>query len=89
MWIARAALEEAVGDLIRARDLDPGSGSGMRSQLSCVQSLYENTPEVVEAAEYAWVGLSQASHQHAYLLDASPSEVEHLLDLVASVLHVT
>lgn len=84
-WIARAALEEAVDDLIRAKDLDPGEKAGMRSRLSCVQSLYAEQPEIVEAAEYAWSGLSQASHQHAFQLDAVPSEVAHLLQLVRQV----
>ncbi|MET3962813.1 hypothetical protein ABIE44_002747 [Marmoricola sp. OAE513] len=84
-WIARAALEEAVDDLLRAQDCDPGTDSSMRSRLSCVQSLYADRPEVAEAAEYAWSGLSQASHQHAYLLDAVPSEVAHLMDLVGRV----
>lgn len=58
----------------------------MRSRLSCVQSLYEDRPEIVEAAEVAWVGLSQASHQHAFQLDAVPSEIAHMLDLVERVL---
>lgn len=75
-----------MADLIRAKDLDPGDRSSMRSRLSCVQSLYEDRPELVEAAEFAWAGLSQASHQHAFQLDAVPSEVAHLLDLVERVL---
>lgn len=85
-WIARAALEAAVADLIRAKELDPGDRSSMRSRLSCVQSLYGNRPQIVEAAEFAWAGLSQACHQHAFQLDAVPSEVAHLMDLVERVL---
>ena len=87
-WIARAALEEGVCDLIRAKGLDPGARSSMRSRISCVQSLYWDQPQVVEAAEYAWSGLSQASHQHAFQLDAVPAEVSHLMNLVEQVVSI-
>ncbi len=81
-WVARAALEERVRTLVEVKDLDPGTAS-MRTLLSCLESAYAGEDlELVQRAEYAWAGLSRASHHHAYELAPSLSEARHLLALV-------
>lgn len=85
-WLARAALEDAVRDLLLAAGHDPGNSS-MRAQLACLESAYPldapGSPTL--AARHAWIGLSAAAHHHAFQLAPTVAEVEHLLRLVAWV----
>ena len=82
-WFGRAALDAEVSRLLRARGLEPGSAS-TRSLLSCLESAYAvSDRDIVEFAEYAWVGLSQAAHEHAFELAPTAEEARHLLALVA------
>ncbi len=84
-WLARAALEDALLGLLRDRGCDPGRASA-RSLLTCLQSLYgDDDPDLVLRAEYAWSGLSAASHLHAYELTPTLAEVCHLIDLVTAL----
>ncbi len=81
-WIARAALESAVDDLLASQDRDAAEAT-MRSKLTVLQVAYWNSQANVPAvAEYAWSGLSQACHHHAFELTPAASEVQHLIDLV-------
>lgn len=83
-WIGRAALEGVVDDLLVAYQRDAPDAT-MRSKLTVLQVAYEQDPDVVMRAEYAWNRLSQACHHHAYELTPAGSEVRHLLDLVATL----
>lgn len=81
-WLARLALEDAVRQALVAKDLEPGDAS-MRSLISCLESAYsDDRPELVVHAEYAWAGLSKASHYHAFELSPTVSEARNLLALV-------
>lgn len=81
-WIARAALESAVDDILVSRDRNAAAAT-MRSKLTVLQVALEKThAEVPALAEYAWNGLSLACHHHAFELTPTASEVQHLIDLV-------
>lgn len=81
-WIARAALEDAVDNLLATRNRD-APGATMRSKLTVLQVAFErDSAEVPALAEYAWAWLSQACHHHAFELTPPASEVRHLIDLV-------
>lgn len=84
-WIARAALEGAVDDLLAACQRGAPDAS-MRSKLTVLQVAYEQDPDVVVRAEYAWNGLSQACHHHAFELTPAGGEVRHMLDLVSTLI---
>jgi hypothetical protein len=59
----------------------------MRSKLTVLQVAYEQDhPDVAVRAEYAWNGLSQVCHHHAFELTPPASEVRHLIGLVAALL---
>lgn len=58
----------------------------MRSKLTVLQVAYEQDPDVVLQAEYAWNALSRACHHHAFELTPSGSEVRHVIDLVAALI---
>lgn len=84
-WLARNALEDEVRALLNAKSLDVGEAS-MRSMVSCLESAYrDDDPDLVFRVEYAWAGLSRASHHHAFELDPSAAEVRHLIEVVESV----
>ncbi|MFE6923804.1 hypothetical protein ACFVAV_22455 [Nocardia sp. NPDC057663] len=80
-WLTRTALEEIIGDLLRARGIEPGRASG-HARLSCLEVAYRDSPEVATQAQYAWTRLSEACHHHAYQLSPTHQEVVHLLDIV-------
>lgn len=88
-WLARAAFEEAVGDLLLANGNDPGWAS-MRTKLSCLEAAYFTArPDLAAQAEYAWALLSRASHQHAYELSPTAAECRHLIQLVNVLISTT
>lgn len=80
-WLSRSALESVVESLLRARGYDVHT-MNMRTRLSCLEVAYEDELEISARAQYAWSRLSQACHQHAYQLDPTFSEADHLLSLV-------
>jgi hypothetical protein len=84
-WIARAALESAVDDLINARHRSAPDAT-MRSKLTVLQVAYEQDSDVAVRAEYAWNGLSQTCHHHAFQLGPTATEVHHLIQLVATLI---
>ena len=80
-WIARAALEEAVRERLQHRGLAAGTGS-MRSLLTCFEVAYAKEPHLVDGAEHAWAGLSNACHHHAFELAPTATEAQRLIDTV-------
>ncbi len=85
-WIARASLETAVDDLLALKHRG-APGAAMRSRLTILQVAFADDDATVPArAEYAWQGLSQACHHHAFELTPSASEVQHLIDLVGTLI---
>ncbi|QFS89941.1 hypothetical protein FIV07_04230 [Mycobacterium sp. THAF192] len=58
----------------------------MRTKLAVLRSLDDE--EAADAAAKAWSRLSSACHVHAFELQPSASEVQHLCGLVASLLRV-
>lgn len=81
-WIARAALERAVDDLLAAENRDAPEAT-MRSKLTVLHVAFAKSQhELPASAEYAWNGLSLACHHHAFELTPTASEVQHLIDLV-------
>lgn len=87
-WVARTALEETVNRLLDLKNSDPGQCS-MASRLTCLEIAYIDVPQLAETAEYAWAGLSQASHQHAFRLDPTAVECRHLISLVQQLIQRT
>lgn len=84
-WVTRAALEDTLRELIRAKRLDPG-GASSRTLLGCVEVLYQSeAPHLAGAAQYAWDSLSRASHHHAYELAPTHTEVRALTALVSEI----
>lgn len=80
-WIARAALENAVDDLLNAKQRSAPDAS-MRSKLTVLQVAFEQDNDVPARAEYAWSRLPQACHHHAFELSPNATEVRHLIGLV-------
>lgn len=80
-WIARVALEGAIDELL-AQANRPAPHATTRSKLTVLEIAYLSEPAIPQGAEYAWGGLSQLCHQHAFELTPSAAEVRHLLDLV-------
>lgn len=80
-WLARAALEDAIGDLLNAAGLDVGEASGA-ARLACLQVAYEEHADVATRAEYVWSRLSEACHHHAFALAPTYGEAHHLVGLV-------
>ena len=83
-WLARAALESAVIDLLSARGIDVTKASE-RGKLSCLEGAYADDRQLTSRAEYAWSRLSEACHQHAYQLSPTHVEAKQLIELVAGV----
>lgn len=83
-WLARSALEESVRDLLIAKGRTPGDAT-MASRLTCLEVAYQDDPQVVDRAEFAWARLSNACHQHAFELSPTASEAANLVEIVAAL----
>lgn len=82
-FLARQALEQIVEQ--RCVDVGaPASWASMRSKLAVLRSL--DTGQAADSAATAWNRLSSACHVHAFELQPSAAEVEHLCGVVASLL---
>lgn len=82
-FLARQALEE----LVEVRCVEVASDVGrasMASRLIVLRVLDE--PDIADAANVAWNGLSNACHHHAYELTPTVGEVRHMCRLVTSLL---
>lgn len=74
-WIARAALESAVDDLLVDRK-SAAPAATTRSKLTVLEVANAQNPEVHALAGYVWSGLSRASH-HGFELTPAAAEVQH------------
>lgn len=83
-WIARAALENVVDDLLLAKNCSAHEAT-MRSKLTVLQVACREEGDVPLRAEYAWSRLSQACHHHAFELSPTASEVHTLIRLVGEL----
>ncbi len=82
-FLARQALEEIIAQ--RCENLDaPAPRATARSRLVVLRAL--DTQDAADRAAIAWSRLSVACHVHAFELQPSTSEVEHLCEVVASLL---
>ena len=80
-WLARSALEEAVRNRLLERGRPTGTAS-MRTMLTCLEVAYADDPALVDGAEHAWAGLSNACHRHAFQLSPTAQETQRLIDTV-------
>lgn len=87
-WLARAALEAALRERLDARGRPSGAAS-MRSVLTCFEVAYADAPALVDGAEHAWAGLSNACHHHAFELSPTAAEAQRLIDTVRLVAQAT
>ncbi|WP_406032210.1 hypothetical protein OG801_27335 [Nocardioides sp. NBC_00163] len=84
-WLARGALEDGVHNLLSAYGHDVGSAT-MRTKLGCLESaLADHDPDLARTARYAWLGLSELCHHHAYELTPTVGQARHLLEMVTRV----
>ncbi len=82
-FLARQALEEIIA--ARCASLGaPMPGANARSRLIVLRAL--DTGDAADSAARAWSGLSNACHVHAFELQPSASEVQHLCGIVMSLL---
>lgn len=82
-FVARQALEDIVAQ--RCTTLKaPAPSATMRSKLLVLRAL--DDPDVADYAAVAWNRLSNACHLHAYEMQPSVAEIEHLCTLVAALL---
>lgn len=70
-WCTRRALEQIVDELL-LQDGWQCSAAAMSSRLTALRVTH---PDASEQAAHAWDALSQASHQHAFRLDPTVTEV--------------
>lgn len=82
-FLARQALEEIIDLRCAALDVHAPYANA-RSKLIVLKSL--DTPEVADGAALAWNRLSLACHVHAFEMQASTAEIEHLCGVVAALL---
>lgn len=83
-WLARAALEATIVDLLRVKGVE-AEGSSERAKLSCLEGAYADDRDLVQQAEYAWSRLSEACHQHAYRLSPTYAEARDLITIVGAL----
>jgi hypothetical protein len=82
-FLARQALEEIIDQ--RCANLGASAPSATaRSRLLVLRSL--DSAEAADSASVAWNRLSNACHVHAYELQPSTVEIQHLCGIVTSLL---
>ncbi len=84
-FLARQALEEIIDQRCEILD-SPAPWATTRSRLVVLRAL--DTQDAADRAAIAWSRLSVACHVHAFELQPSTAEVEHLCGVVASLLPV-
>jgi hypothetical protein len=89
--LARQALEQSLDEFWRQRAAGLEMCSA-RAQLLCLPEYLQR--DLAERVSYAWTGLSQACHQHAYELPPTADElaiwmetVENLVDTIPTSGH--
>jgi hypothetical protein len=81
-FLARSALEEVID--VRCTRVDARAPrANTRSQLLILRAL--DDPDVASRAAVAWNRLSGACHLHAYEMQPSVAEIEHLCGVVAGL----
>lgn len=85
-WIARAALENAIDDLLEMKGRS-APGATMRSKLTLLQVAFGREDELPARAEYVWSRLSQTCHHHAFELAPTAIEVRHLIQLARTLVN--
>jgi hypothetical protein len=79
--LTRQVLEGALDDLWRRRA--PGvEACSVKAQLLCLPSYLHGAEDLAERVAYTWVGLSRASHQHAYELSPTTPELVVWIEVV-------
>lgn len=82
-FLARQALEQIIEQ--RCENVGaPATWASTRSKLVVLRSL--DAEEAADSARIAWNRLSSACHVHAFELQPSAAEVQHLCEVVASLL---
>lgn len=82
-FLARQALEEIID--LRCASLGAAAPwATARSRLVVLRAL--DTQDAADSAAVAWSRLSTACHVHAFELQPSTAEIEHLCGVVASLL---
>ncbi|GJF12688.1 hypothetical protein NGTWS0302_02420 [Mycolicibacterium cyprinidarum] len=82
-FLARRALEEIIEQ--RCADLNASAHyAKTRSKLLILRAL--DADDVARQAAIAWNRLSNACHLHAYEMQPSATEVEHLCDIVEGLI---
>ena len=75
-------MESAVDDLLDTKHRSAPDAT-MRSKLTVLQVAFgKDDDDLLARADYAWSGLSQACHHHAFELAPTVTEVRHLIQLV-------
>lgn len=82
-FLARQALEEIIDRRCEALDVRAPRAT-TRSKLIVLKSL--DRSEAADRAALAWNRLSVACHVHAFEMQPSTAEIEHLCSVVASLL---
>ncbi len=82
-FLARQALEQIIELRCAALNADV-RGASARSKLVVLRAL--DTQESADGSAIAWNRLSVACHVHAFELQPSRAEIEHLCGVVASLL---
>lgn len=77
-WLARRALESLITDLLRARNVEPGTAA-TRSRLTCLSVAYANNPLLVTEVSTLWDQLSRTCHHHAYELTPTVGQARDLV----------
>jgi hypothetical protein len=82
-FVARQALEEIVAKRCYALNASAPSAT-MRSKLLVLRALDDSS--AADDAAVAWNRVSNACHLHAYEMQPSVAEIEHLCSLVTTLL---
>jgi hypothetical protein len=85
-FLARQALEEIIDQRCAALNAH-APWANARSKLVVLKAL--DTPDAADRAALAWNRLSLACHVHAFEMQPSTAEVEHLCGVVAALLPTT
>ncbi|MGV9803613.1 hypothetical protein ACWDTP_36760 [Mycobacterium sp. NPDC003449] len=81
-FLARQALEEIIDQRCAALNVH-AAWANARSKLVVLKSL--DTADAADRAALAWNRLSVACHVHAFEMQPSTAEIEHLCGVVASL----
>lgn len=81
--LARQALEAALDDFWKTKNLDFGAHTGRRQQLICLREYLD--PTRAGEIAHAWAALSRACHHHPYELAPTAGELERWMETVGTL----